>query len=135
MKRIKTGTMMFPHIIKLCDANLKLANVSSRNDFIEEAIKFYAGFINSKNNINFLNKAIENTLLSNINLLEQNLSKSIFKMSVEISMMMNIIAAINNIDNQTLNNLRNKCIKDVKESSGKISFDEIMKFQNTEKEE
>lgn len=135
MKRIKTGTMMLPHIIKLCDDNLKLANVSSRNDFIEEAIKFYVGFLNSKDNINYLNEVLENTLSDKISLLEQDLSKTIFKISVEISMMMNIIAATNNIDNQTLNDLRSKCIKDVKESSGKISFDEIMKFQNTEKEE
>ncbi len=127
--------MMFPHIIELCDDNLKYANVSSRNDFIEEAVKFYASFLNSKDNINFLNEVIENTLNNKLSLLEQDLSKTIFKMSVEISMMMNIIAATHNIDNQTLIDLRNKCIKDVKESSGKISFDEIMKFQNNEKEE
>ncbi len=135
MKRIKTGTMMFPHIIKICDDNLKLANVTSRNDFIEEAVKFYAGYLNSKDNVNYLNEVIENTLTNKLSLLEQDLSKTIFKMSVEISMMMNVIAATNNIDNQTLNDLRSKCIKDVKESSGKISFNEIMKFQNTEKEE
>ncbi len=126
---------MFQHIIKLCDDNLKLANVSSRNDFVEESVKFYSSFLNSKDNTNYLNEVIENTFTDKISLLEQDLTKTIFKMSVEISMMMNIIAATNNIDNQTLNDLRNKCIKDVKESSGKISFDEIMKFQNTEKEE
>ncbi len=133
-KRIKTGTMMFPHIIKMCDDNLKLANVSSRNDFIEKSIKFYAGFLNSKDNINYLNGVIEITISNKIDLLEHDLSKTIFKMSVEISMMMNIIAATHNIDNQTLKDLRSKCIKDVKESSGKISFDDIIEFQNIEKE-
>jgi hypothetical protein len=45
-KQIKTGTMMYPSIIRLCDDNLLNTNCSSQNDFIEEATKFYVGYLN-----------------------------------------------------------------------------------------
>ena len=39
--------MMFPETSQLCDDNLELANVKSRNDFIEESVKFYVGYLNT----------------------------------------------------------------------------------------
>ncbi len=64
--RIKTGTMMFPEIIQLCDDNLKLANTKSRNDFIEDAIKFYVSYLNTKHNNIFISDSIESVLQNSI---------------------------------------------------------------------
>ena len=112
--RIKTGAMMCPEIIEMCDKNLHLANCDSRNDFIENAVKHYSSFLNTKNNSIFLSEAIESVIKSSILLTENRLAKLLFKLAVELSMLMNIIAASNDIDTETLTKLRGKCIKDVK---------------------
>ncbi|WP_166083423.1 hypothetical protein [Erysipelothrix anatis] len=130
--RIKTGTMMFPEIIQLCDDNLDLANTRSRNDFIEEAIKFYASYLNTKHNNLFIADSIESVLQNSIQITEDRLSKLLFKQSVEMSMMMNIIAANFELNDDTLKKLRIKCIKDVKTSVGSITFEDIIKYQNSE---
>ena len=126
MKKIKTGTMLSPRIIKLCDDNLKLANTNSRNDFIEKAILFYVGYLNSNNN-EYLNDVISKTLSSNISILEDRINKTIFKQSVEINMLNNIIATISELDQETIDLLRRKSIQEVKETSGKINLDDIVK--------
>ncbi len=132
--RIKTGTMLFPEIIKLCDDNLELSNTKSRNNFIEEAIKFYVSYLNTKHNNLFISESIESVLQNSIQITEVRLSKLLFKQSVEMGMMMNIIAANFELNEDTLKKLRIKCIHDVKASVGSISFDDIVKYQNNEEE-
>lgn len=133
-QRIKTGTMMFPEIIKLCDDNLDLANTKSRNDFIEEAIKFYASYLNTKHNNFFISESIESVLQNSIQITEDRLSKLLFKQSVEMSMMMNIIAANFELNDDVLKKLRIKCIHDVKASVGSVNFENIVKYQNSDEE-
>lgn len=81
--RIKTGTMMSPEIIQLFDDNLELANVKSRNDFIEESIKFYVSYLNTERNTSFLNETIESVIKSSIQLTDDRLAKVLFKLTVE----------------------------------------------------
>lgn len=130
--RIKTGTMMFPEIIKLCDDNLELANTKSRNDFIEEAVKFYVSYLNTEHNNLFISESIESVLQNSLQIMEDRLSKLLFKQAVEMSMMMNIVGANFELDETTLSMLRVKCIKDVKTSVGSITFEDIVKYQNSE---
>lgn len=127
--------MLYPEIIKLCDDYLESANVSSRNKFIEESIKFYVGYLSKDDNSNYLSKVIDETLKYKIDLLEEQISAVLFKLSVEVSMLMNIIAANNTIDQNTINALRKKCIDDVRSSIGKVDFEDVIKYQNQEDKE
>lgn len=130
--RIKTGTMMFPEIIKLCDDNLEIANTRSRNDFIEEAVKFYVSYLNTKHNNLFISASIESVIQNSIHITEDRLSKLLFKLSVEISMMMNILGANFELNEDTLKKLRIKCMQDVKSSVGTINFEDIVKYQSSD---
>ena len=104
--RVKTGTMMSPSVIELCDTNLELANVKSRNDFIEEAVKFYVSYLNTNNNTSFIIESMEMVIKSEIELSKERLAKLLFKLTVEVSMMMNIIGAHFDIEDSTLDRLR-----------------------------
>ena len=123
--------MIFPEIIKLCDENLALANTKSRNDLIEESIKIYVSYLNTKHNNLFISESIESVLKNSIQITEDRLSKLLFKQSVEMSMMMNINAANFELNEDTLKKLRFKCIQDVKASVGSINFEDIVKYQNS----
>ena len=60
---------------------------------------------------------------------ENRMAKMMFKYAVELSMLMHIVAADTNIDENTLTKLRGKCVRDVKCSQGMITFDEALKYQ------
>lgn len=117
---------MYPHIIEICDSNLNKANVLSRNDFIEKAILFYSSYLNTRNN-EYLNSSLDNIVRSNIEIIQDEISKTLFKQSVEINMLNHILATISDLDQETIDLLRKKSIREVKETSGKISLDDIVK--------
>ncbi len=127
--RIRVGTMMHPDVVKICDENIVNTSSESRNDFIEEAILFYVGYLNSKQDVNYLSKSIETVIKSSIHLTEDRICKILFKFCIELSMLMNIIAASNNIDDNTLNMLRKKCLDEVKSSTGKLNIEDIFRYQ------
>ena len=121
---------MFPTTIRLCDDNLKISNCSSRNDFIEEAVQFYVGFLNKENGAKYISETLESMFNATMQISEDRIAKLLFKLAVEMSMMMNIFGANNDIDAETLTKLRGKCIKDVKSSIGNITFEKVVEYQN-----
>ena len=110
------------------DAYVKLAQTDSRNQFLIDAIEFYGGYISSEKN-KFLPNAIASAMVGIVDNSEDRISRIIFKNTVELSMVMNILAAVAEIDENKLRALRAKCIKDVKGTIGQINFDEIYKYQ------
>jgi hypothetical protein len=56
-------------------------------------------------------------------------SSTIFKLAVELSMTMHIVAAQGEIEEETLTRLRGYCVDEVKRLGGKISFDKAWQHQ------
>ncbi|MDY0142652.1 MAG: hypothetical protein RBR97_12240, partial [Bacteroidales bacterium] len=54
---------------------------------------------------------------------------NLFRLSVEMSMMMNILAAGLEINEEELHSLRGRCVQQVKKTRGKVSMEEAIKFQ------
>ena len=52
----------------------------------------------------------------------------LFRLVVEVSMMGRIIAADTAIDNETIEQLRVKCVQDAKKANGQISFRDALRF-------
>ena len=52
----------------------------------------------------------------------------LFRLVVEVSMMGRIIAADTAIDNETIEQLRVKCVQDAKKSNRQISFRDALRF-------
>lgn len=107
---------------------VKLSGASSRNQFLLDAIEFYGGFISSEKN-KFLPTAIASAMVGIVDSSEDRLSRIIFKNTVELAMVMNILAAVADVDEDKLRSLRAKCVKDVKGTIGQINFDDIYRYQ------
>lgn len=129
-KKIRMPLWIYPSTQAKVDENMHFDNCKSKSEFIEKAIIFYSGYIQSDRNNEYFGKAITSTVSGIILDTENNLSKILFKLAVEISMMMNVLASQVEIDNNTLRKLRVKCISDIKESIGKLKFEDIVEYQN-----
>ncbi|MDE6955125.1 MAG: hypothetical protein K2P18_05095 [Oscillospiraceae bacterium] len=103
------------------------ANCRSRNEFVEEAIRFYSDHIISQEVTDFLAPALVSALRATIQGSENRIARLMFKQTVELSMMMNVLAAGLEIDDSQLDELRWRCVQNVKKTNGSISFKETLR--------
>ena len=102
----------------------------SKSEFIEKAIRFYIGYLTAEDQSNFL----PNMFLSNMRSIaaesDNRQSRMMFKMSVEMAMMMNLMAAFHDVDPDSLEKLRGECIKEVKRLNGSFSLKDAVDWQS-----
>ncbi len=111
-------------------AAMKLANSQSKNEFVENALIFYCGYLSAKNSDDFLPPALVSAMRGTVQDSENRIARLLFKMTVELSMMMNVLAVGLEINADDLDRLRGQCVRDVKKSNGSITFKDTVTFQN-----
>ncbi len=111
-------------------AAMKLANSQSKNEFVENALIFYCGYLSAKNSDDFLPPALVLAMRGTVQDSENRIARLLFKMTVELSMMMNVLAVGLEINADDLDRLRGQCVRDVKKSNGSITFKDTVTFQN-----
>jgi len=125
----RTAVWLYPETIKRMDDMLEKDNVKNRSEFIEKALQFYMSYLNSEDSTEYLSKVIVSAMQGLLRETESRHSGNLFRLSVEMSMMMNILAAGLEISDEDLRKLRGRCVNEVKKTKGKINMEEAVKFQ------
>ena len=99
----------------------------SRNEFIEKAIKYYAGYLSTEKNKVVLGEQIQKVVESSVKSSESRLSNQSFRMAVELAKLQRIIAYYFQMDAETLTELHNLCQREVKSMNGTLSLEDIIK--------
>ena len=107
-------------------------NCRSQSEFIEKAVRFYCGYLSAQDAVQILPRAITSSVSGAVQSSENRIARLLFKLAVEMSMMMNVVAAGADVDDIHLARLRGKCVDDVKRSIGTVNFDEVLRFQRGE---
>ena len=126
MNKKRTTIWLTQDVMDRLDEMTKTDDSKSRSEFIERAIKFYDGYNRSTLENQYLPVAISSAVQGTVKSSEDRISKLLYKNTVELSMVMNVLSAI---ADDTLKKLRVKCMNEVKATNGKISFEEINKYQ------
>ena len=105
------------------------ARDNCQNEFIEKAIRFYAGYVSSGEAIDYLPPALVAALRGTVEDSEHRIARLLFKLAVETSMMMNVLAAGMEISEEDLRQLRARCVREVKQTNGNISLKDAVKYQ------
>ena len=116
---------MIKNIETLCEPN----NIKNKSEFIYHAVDFYIGYLASQDSTTYLSKILLNAIDGTLKMTENRQSANLFRLSVEMSMMMNILAAGLEINDEELRSLRGRCVQQVRKTRGKISMEEAIKFQ------
>lgn len=125
----RTAVWLYPETIERMDSMLEADNAKSRSEFIEKALQFYMGYLNSENSTEYLTKVLVSAMQGLLRETENRNSGNLFRLSVEMAMMMNILAAGLEISEEDLRKLRGRCVNEVKKTRGKISMEDAVKFQ------
>lgn len=115
--------------LDLVESQYKTDNCMSKSEFIEKAVIFYTGFLSANQNEQYIPNVVSSTIKSIVDESDKRMSRMIFKLAVELSMTMNIIAAMHDIDEISLERLRGECIKEVRKHNGTLTFDDAYKWQ------
>ena len=123
------GVSMNTNLLNAVDSAMPKVDAVSRSQFICKAVEYYLASLNVKDISNILSPAVESSIRASVRLSEMNISRMLFKLAVEMDMMMHVTAATNEIDETTLKELRENCEYDVKTTIGTINFDNAVRIQ------
>lgn len=117
-------------IIKQIDALFLQANVKSRNEFLNQALKFYIGYLTSEKIENYMLSTISSVMHSTVKDSENRMARAMYKLAVETSKLSHVIAYSHGVDEEALRKLQAKCTDEVKRINGAVTFEDAYRFQN-----
>ena len=117
-----------PSTIKLMDRLYEDDNCRSKSEFIEKAVRFYAGYLSTQNAREYLPNVVISTLKSIVAESDNRQNRMMFKLAVEIAIMQNLVALQQDIDPLSLES-RGDCVKEVKRLNGSFSFEDALDWQ------
>ena len=102
--------------------------MKNHTEFISQAVDFYIGYLSCQNSTSFLSQNLLGAIQGTLQNTENRVANNLFRLSVEISMMMHLLAALEVTDSE-LQSLRGRCVAEVKKTRGKIKLDDAVLFQ------
>ena len=132
-KKQRFGLKIFPETLVLVDTLFKHDNCKSRSEFIEKAVRFYCGYLLNKVHTatEFIARQLTAMAVGIVKGTEQRLSRALFKVAVELGAVSHMLAAINDIDDETMVKLRAMCTDEVRRINGVINFERAVRYQRS----
>lgn len=127
--KVKFALWAYPETLKDVEVHYKNDNCKSQSEFIEKAIKFYIGYLDEEKSVNYISPMITETVKATIKGTEQRLARLLFKIAVELGAVTHMLAAVHEIDDDTMIKLRAMCIDEVKRINGVINFEKAVRYQ------
>lgn len=128
--KVRKGFYIEEDLLEQIDGLLEQADVKSRNEFLNQALKFYIGYLTSEKIENYMLSTISSVMHSTVKDSENRIARAMYKLAVETSKLSHVIAYSYGIDEETLKKLQSKCAEEVKRINGAVKFEEAYKYQN-----
>ena len=133
-KKQRFGLKIFPETMEIIDTLFEHDNCKSRSEFIEKAVRFYCGYLLNKEHTatEFIAPQLATITEGIVKGTEQRLSRAMFKVAVELGAISHMLAAVHDIDDDTMIKLRAMCTDEVKRINGIINFEKAVRYQRSE---
>ena len=102
---------------------------SSYNEFLERAIVYYLGYVNSEHMTDYLSPTIMSSVEAASDENTKRITRILFKLAVEIAVMNNLFAASLDIDEEKISSLRRECETVVRKLNGDFNMDDAIRWQ------
>ena len=130
MRRV--GFYLKQDLLDWCDSLLSRANVRSRNEFVNEALRFYCGYLTARQAENYLLQSLSSVMTGTVQDSENRLARMDFKIAVELSKLSQVIAYTHEVDEEDMKRLHAKCVEEVRRINGAVDFESAYKYQKRE---
>ena len=129
--KIKSAIWLMPETKELVGHMYVADNCRSQSEFIEKAIQFYAGYLNTQNASAFLPEVIATVLNGALDNLGQRIGTQLNKVAIEQNMCNHLLAEDTDMDARDYQLLRGRSVREVQSTNGRISFKDVLDFQKT----
>ena len=116
-------------LVELADTYIRSSTVKNRTELIEDALRFYLGFLTAQKAEDYLLQSLSSVMTGTVQDSENRLARMDFKIAVELSKLSQVIAYSHDIDEDALKRLHLKCLEEVRRINGAIDFESAYKFQ------
>ena len=113
---------------------MKSTTVVQKPSLWKKTIRFYCGYLLNQEHTatEFIAPQLAVITEGIVKGGEQKLSRALFKLAVEVGALTHMLAAINEIDDDTLKKLRIMCMDEVKRINGIINFEKAVRYQRSD---
>ena len=129
-KKIKYAFHITSECMKAIKEMYKKDGSSTRNEFIENAVNFYIDYLKGGTMTNYLAPIIKRMVEATVETSEQRISRNLFKIAVELGKLSHIVAAMNDVDDDTVHDLHAMIVDEVRRINGIINYESADKFQH-----
>ena len=130
-KRVKSGLAVTEHHLKRIDENLRRAKATSRNDFVEQAIDHYIGYLNAEDSSDYIGELLSAELDRRISHFTKTFSTNQYKTSVQLAIISHILANAFDFNREYINNLFRQCQQEVKQLDSVPDFARICEQESS----
>lgn len=126
----KFALWLHPETLEQVETAYKKDDCRSKSEFIEKAVRFYLSYLAAEDDSSLLPNAFLSSMKSIVSESDNRISRLLFKLAVEMAVMSNILAAMDDVDDVTLSRLRGECVKAVKQINGTFTMEDAVKWQS-----
>lgn len=120
---------LYPSALEVVDQMVERGNWKSRSEYLEKAALFYAGYLSGEDAAAYLHQALVSAIRGTLQDSENRTSRLLFKLAVEVDMMMHLFATAMEIEPEILEKLRGLCVREIKKTNGSISLKDVVEYQ------
>ncbi len=122
--KVRKGFYIEEDLLEQMDGLLEQADVKSRNEFMNHALKFYIGYLTSEKIENYMLSTISSVMHSTVKDSENRMARAMYRLAVEISKLSHVIAYSHGVNEEELKKLQVKCMDEVKRINGAVRFED-----------
>ena len=128
--KVRKGFYIEEGVLEQIDSLLQHVNVKSRNEFLNQALKFYIGYLTSEKIENYMLSTISSVMHATVKDSENRMARAMYKLAVETSKLSHVIAYSHGVDEAALQKLQAKCADEVKRINGAVRFEDAYEYQH-----
>ena len=116
-----------PEVREEIERHLEKGDSRSMNQFLNDAVRHYLDYLDLKRAGSLLPREIAAVIDGRLGAFERNMSRALFKVSTEVDMTNALIAALGQLSEDELDDLRTSSVKNVRALNGITSLDKYMR--------
>ena len=108
------------------ESHYRTDNCTTKNEYIEKAIRFYSGYLEAGSDASYLPRVLAGVLEGKLNAFGSRIGSLLFKLAVNDGMLTALAADTIDIDQPTLDRLRSQCVRDTRQIHGVIDLQDAV---------
>ena len=117
-EKIKFSIRMDEELVRTADAYVQEGMALSRTEMIEDALRFYLGFLSAEKSEDYLLQSLSSMLGGTVKDSENRLARMDFKMAVELAKLCHVIAYSHEVDEGEVSRI-----------NGTVLFEDAYRYQ------